>query len=47
VELYEKNIQTSTRVLSESEESFNQESLNSLFEDYRPSDETNDIPQAA
>jgi DNA modification methylase len=47
VELYEKNIQTSTRVLSESQESFNEESLNSLLEDYRPSDETNDIPQAA
>ena len=47
VELYEKNIQTSTRVLSESQESFDQESLNSLLEDYRPSDESNDIPQAA
>jgi DNA modification methylase len=47
VELYEKNIQTSTRVLSESQESFDQKSLNSLLEDYRPSDETNDIPQAA
>lgn len=50
VELYEKNIQTSTRVLSESQESFNKESLNSLLEDYRPSDESEDfteISQAA
>lgn len=47
VELYEKNIRTSERVLSEGQESFDQESLNSLLEDYRPSDETNDIPQAA
>jgi DNA modification methylase len=47
VELYEKNILTSKRVLSEGQESFDQESLNSLLEDYSPSDETNDIPQAA
>ena len=50
VELYEKNIFTSERVLSEGQESFDQESLNSLLEDYRPSDESNDlndIPQAA
>lgn len=47
VELYEKNIRTSERVLSEGQESFDQESLNSLLEDYLPSDESNDIPQAA
>ncbi len=47
VELYEKNIQTSTRVLSDSQESFNEESLNSLLEEYRPSEESDDIPQAA
>lgn len=50
VELYEKNILTSERVLSEGQESFDQESLNSLLEDYRPSDKSNDkndIPQAA
>jgi len=47
VELYEKNIQTSTRVLSDSQESFDKESLNSLLEDYRPADESDNIPQAA
>ncbi len=50
VELYEKNIQTSTRVLSESQESFDEDSLNSLLEDYNPSEDSDgldEIPLAA
>lgn len=50
VELYEKNIQTSTRVLSESQRSFNEDRLNSVLEEYQPSDGSDgngEIPQAA
>lgn len=50
VELYEKNIQTSTRVLSESQESFDEDSLNSLLDEYTPSEDSDgldEIPQAA
>jgi len=50
VELYEKNIQTSTRVLSDSQRSFNEDNLNSLLEEYKPSDDSDgndEISQAA
>lgn len=39
VELYDKNIQTAERILSESQESFDEDSLNSLLEDFKPSEE--------
>jgi DNA modification methylase len=49
VELYEKNIQTSTRILSESQEAFDEDSLNSLLEDFNPSEDSGEpeISQAA
>ena len=40
VELYEKNIVTAKRILNENQQAFNQESLDSLLEDYRETDET-------
>lgn len=50
VELYEKNIQTATRILSECQEAFDEDSLNSLLEDYKPdenSEELDEISPAA
>ena len=34
VELYEKNIKTAERVMSEAQESFDESSLNSMFDDF-------------
>ena len=34
VELYEKNIRTAERILSGAEESFDEDSLNSMFNDF-------------
>jgi len=34
VELYEKNIRTAERVMSDAEESFDEGSLNSMFDDF-------------
>jgi DNA modification methylase len=43
VELYEKNIQTSERILSESQEGFDEDSLNSLLERIGSLDESDDL----
>jgi DNA modification methylase len=43
VELYEKNIQTAQRILSESQEGFDNDSLNSLLESIGSSDESDDL----
>jgi DNA modification methylase len=43
VELYEKNIQTAQRVLSESQEGFDEESLKSLLEDNGSSESSDDL----
>ena len=34
VELYEKNIKTAERVISDAQESFDEDSLNSMFDDF-------------
>ncbi len=49
VELYEKNILTSNRILSESQEAFDEESLSSLLDDYNPSEDSEEpeVNQAA
>jgi DNA modification methylase len=45
VELYDKNIQTANRILSESQEAFDEESLNSLFEDFKPSEDSEELDE--
>jgi DNA modification methylase len=45
VELYDKNIQMSTRILSESQEAFDEVNLNSLLENYKPSEDSEE-PEA-
>lgn len=45
VELYEKNIQTSQRVLSECQEMFNEDSLNSFLKCIGSSDESDDLSE--
>jgi DNA modification methylase len=49
VELYEKNIITANRILTESQEAFDEESLSSLLDDYNPfkDSEEPEISQAA
>jgi len=43
VELYEKNIQTVQRILSESQEEFDEDSLKSLLEGNGSSDDSDDL----
>lgn len=45
VELYEKNIMTAERVMSDAQESFDEESLNSLFDDFGVSRSPVENPQ--
>jgi DNA modification methylase len=50
VELYDKNIKTAERILSESQEAFDEDSLKFLLEDFNPSEdseELNEISPAA
>jgi DNA modification methylase len=50
VELYEKNIITANRILSESQEAYDEDSLNSLLDEYNPSEDSDghiELPQAA
>ena len=47
VELYEKNIQTANRVLSESQEAFDEDSLKSLLDDYNPSEDSEELNEIA
>ena len=50
VELYEKNIITATRILSESQEAYDEDSLNALLDEYNPSEDSDghiELPLAA
>jgi DNA modification methylase len=50
VELYEKNIITANRILSESQEAYDEDSLNSLLDEYNLSEDSDghiEFPQAA
>lgn len=50
VELYEKNIITANRILSESQEAYDEDSLNSLLDEYNLSEDSDghiELPQAA
>jgi DNA modification methylase len=43
VELYEKNIQTAERILSEGQEAYDEDSLNSLLKDIDSQDDSEDL----
>lgn len=45
VELYDKNIKTAERILSESQEAFDEDSLNSLLEDFKPSEDSDELDE--
>jgi DNA modification methylase len=45
VELYDKNIQTAERILSESQDAFDADSLNSLLEDYKPDEDSEELDE--
>ncbi len=45
VELYDKNIQTAERILSESQDAFDQDSLNSLLDDYKPDEDSEELDE--
>jgi len=47
VELYDKNIQTAERILSESQAAFDEDSLKSLLDDYNPSEDSEELNEIA